>query len=47
MSDDVKRPVLPTNPYVGPRAFEEGEGERFFGRERGWKSFFTSCWPAG
>ncbi|PDW03664.1 NACHT and WD repeat domain-containing protein [Candidatus Viridilinea mediisalina] len=26
--------TLPTNPYVGPRAFEETEGDRFFGRER-------------
>ena len=24
----------PTNPYVGPRAFEEDEAARFFGRER-------------
>lgn len=24
----------PSNPYIGPRSFEEGEGARFFGRER-------------
>jgi WD40 repeat protein len=28
-------PPTPTpNPYVGPRAFEQGEGARFFGRDR-------------
>ncbi len=26
--------IQPANPYVGPRAFEERDGERFFGRER-------------
>ncbi|MBX0330984.1 hypothetical protein K2Z83_25345, partial [Oscillochloris sp. ZM17-4] len=29
-----------TNPYVGPRAFEEGEGARFFGRERELEELF-------
>jgi WD domain, G-beta repeat len=28
------------NPYVGPRAFEEGEGARFFGREREQEELF-------
>lgn len=26
--------AAPANPYVGPRAFTEAEGARFFGRER-------------
>lgn len=29
-----------TNPYVGPRAFEEGEEARFFGRERELEELF-------
>ena len=28
----MSKPIA--NPYVGPRAFEEGEGARFFGRDR-------------
>ena len=30
----MSAPVPPPNPYVGPRAFEEGEQARFFGRDR-------------
>lgn len=30
----MNTPIHLPNPYVGPRAFEERDGERFFGRER-------------
>lgn len=36
MSQPDERP----NPYVGPRAFEESEGVRFFGRERECEELF-------
>ena len=32
--------ATPTNPYIGPRSFEEGEGARFFGRERELEELF-------
>jgi hypothetical protein len=34
----MRMPTL--NPYIGPRAFEEGEAARFFGRERELEDLF-------
>ena len=30
----IETTPIPAEPYVGPRPFEEGDRDRFFGRER-------------
>jgi ATP/maltotriose-dependent transcriptional regulator MalT len=32
--------IIQANPYVGPRSFDDGEGARFFGRERELEELF-------